>query len=186
MQKEVSSLVVPASDLCSQRSPTRQLAWSSLTRRRRAFGSPGSPETNTTAPLRVGMIWNGGFCLQQNLNLCIATNEPCATTAKYNTGLSYNWIKMFVPNKLPPLISLILPRVSNPVRGSPPPAWGLGEFDGGRRCRDHGTAKPLPVCLLLLQSPGSESDWLQRTQPGLEPVQDQPCRWEAFLKNYTV
>lgn len=101
--------------------------------------------------------------------------------AKYNAGFSLSFFffiseaKCFV-HAAPSLISVILPRVSNPVRGSPPPAGGVGEHDGGGRHRFHGAAQPLAVRLLRFPSPGDEPDRLQRSQPALQPVQNQPCR----------
>lgn len=103
--------------------------------------------------------------------------------AKYNAAGFFSFFffffisetKCFVHAALS-LISVILPRVSNPVRGSPPPAGGVGEYDGGGRHRFHGAAQPLPVRLLRFPSPGHEPDWLQRPQPAVQPVQNQPCR----------
>lgn len=70
---------------------------------------------------------------------------------------------------------IIFPRVSDPIRGSAPQARPLDQSDGG--CWYHSTVKPLSIRLLLLQSIGYESDWLQPTKRALKPIQDQPCRW---------
>lgn len=72
---------------------------------------------------------------------------------------------------------LIFPRVSDPIRGSAPPARSLDQPDGCFWYQRHGAVKPLSVRLLLLQSPGSESRRLQRAKQALEPIQDQPFRW---------
>lgn len=111
-----------------------------------------------------------------------ATRSVFPDAAKYNAGFSLPFYffytsetKCFEHAGLS-LISVILHRVSNPVRGSPPPAGGVGEFDGGGRHRFHGAAQPLPIRLLRFPSPGDEPDWLQRSQPALQPVQNQPRR----------
>lgn len=70
---------------------------------------------------------------------------------------------------------IIFPRVSDPIRGSAPQARPLDQSDRG--CWYHSTVKPLSIRLLLLQSIGYESDWLQPTKRALKPIQDQPCRW---------
>lgn len=72
--------------------------------------------------------------------------------------------------------------VPGPIWRFAPRAWSMGQYDWSLRYQHHSTPGAFPVCVLLLQGPGTQwrgSEWTQRS---IQTVQNQSRTWVTLVR----